>query len=219
MIADLIIIAIIVLFIVIGARRGLARTVLGLLGLMITYFAANALSEFLSQVIYDAFIKETVANNINSFITTNGLDYAVDNCFTALPDWAYAIVSAFVSIFGGDFATSLNANNAISSASSAVETTVETVSVGVFQILLLLILFIIIYIIVKRLVRLALKLFNAPIIKQLNRFCGGVLGAAEGVLFAFIVVNVFNIVMLLTNPNLLNDSLLNGTLFQLLCWS
>ena len=222
MIADIIIVLIIVLFIIIGVKRGIARTILNIAGLFVTYIFASYLSDFLAQLAYDTFLKQTVANNINEFITTNGLDYAASNCLGALPDWANAIVSAVVSLFGGSceqFVQSIDAQAsiALSSSAEAIEKTVEVAAVAVFAMILLIVLFILIFIIVKKLIRLVLKVFKAPVLKQVNGLFGGVLGAAEGILCAWIAVNVFYTVAFLSAPELLTNALVNGRLYSLLC--
>ncbi len=222
MLADIIIIAIIVLFIIIGIRRGLARTILNVLGIFITYICAGWASEILARILYNSFLKETVVNNINEFITVNGVDYAVSNCFSALPDWAYSIVSAVVSLFGGSFdqferGILSSTTEAVTGASSAIEATVESVVVAVFGIILLIVLFILILILVKKLIKLVLKVFDAPVLKQVNRFFGGILGAIEGLLCAWIAVNVFYVIAMLTAPELLSNSLVCGALYEFFC--
>ena len=222
MIADIIIALIIVLFIIIGVKRGIARTILNIVGLFATYMFASYLSKLLAQLVYNTFLKQTVVNNINEFIAVNGLDYAASNCLGALPDWANAIVSAIVSLLGGSceqFAQSIDSQATIALSSSAenIETAVETAAVAVFAMILLIVLFIVIFIILKKLIRLVLKVFKAPVLKQVNGLFGGVLGAAEGILCAWIAVNVFYTVAFLSAPELLTNALVNGRLYSLLC--
>lgn len=222
MIADIIIVAIIIVFAVIGVRRGIARTLLGVVGIFVTVSLSYLLSEFLSQFIYDTFVKETVVNNINEFITQNGIDFAVSNCLSALPDWVYGIVSFVVSIFGvniGQFENNMNiiTGEAVSSASTAIEEAVGSVAVSVFQLFLVIILFIVLYILVRKLIKMALRVFEIPVIKQVNGFLGGILGAVEGMIFAWVAVNLFYAIILLTSPDTATDSLVCGELFRFFC--
>lgn len=218
MITDIIIIAVIVLFTLIGVKRGLAKTILNLAGLVLTAVSAYYLSSFLSQLIYDSFLKQTVITNIEQIIEQNGLDYALSNCLEAVPQWINGILSFIVGIFGislNEFQNQLSVpSNVVSSTSQVVESAVAPVVTSVLTILLIIVLFIIILIIVKKLVRLALKVFNIPVIKQINKFLGGVFGLAEGLLIVFLVVNIFNIVTGLSNPDLLTGELFGGTIYK-----
>ena len=100
MITDIIIVAVIVLFAAIGVKRGLAKTILNIAGLVLAAISAYYLSSFLSQLIYDAFIKQTVINNIQQIIEQNGIDYALSNCLEAVPQWINGILSFIIGIFG-----------------------------------------------------------------------------------------------------------------------
>lgn len=222
MIADIIIAAVILLFAAIGIKRGIARTLLGVLGMFATAALTYYLSDFFAGLVYDSFIKETVAGNINGFIAQNGIDYAASNCLGALPDWLYGIVSFAVSVFGvsiEQFQSDMDiiTGEAADSASAAIEQAVGSVAVSVFRAFFAIILFILIYILIRKLVRFALRAFELPVIRHANRFLGGILGTAEGIIVVWIAVNIFYAVMLLASPGVLSDELVCGRLFRLFC--
>ena len=218
MITDIIIIAVIVLFTAIGVKRGLAKTLLNLAGLVVTAISAYYLSSFLSQLIYDSFLKQTIINNIQQMVEQNGIDYALSNCLEAVPQWINGILSFIIGIFG----ISLNEyqseillpKNVSTSVSQIVESAVSPVVTSVLAIILIIVLFIIILIIVKKLVKLISKVFNIPVVKQINQLLGGIFGLAEGLLFVFIAVNIFDIVTVFSNPALLNNEIFNGAVFK-----
>lgn len=216
MLADIIIVAIIVFFIILGVRHGIARTVLGIIGWFVTYAVATGVSGWLSQTIYNSFIEQTVVENVNSYMSSYGVDYLIDNSFSALPEW----IRWLVSVFGGssesvqryvlqtdDFAAN-NAANVISDC-------LETMTVSAMKIILMIVLFIVVYILVKKLIRLVLKVFKAPVLKQVNGFFGGVLGAVNGVLCVWILVNLFCVVALITANDFTSNELIDGFLFRL----
>ena len=80
--------------------------------------------------------------------------------------------------------------------------------------ILLVILFILIFIIVKKLIKLISRVFNIPVVKQINQLLGGIFGLAEGLLIVFIAVNIFVIVTEFSNPALLNNELFSGAVFR-----
>lgn len=218
MITDIIIVAVIVLFAIIGVKRGIAKTILNLAGLVLTAISAYYLSSFLSQFIYDSFLKQTVITNIQQIIEQNGIDYALNNCLEAVPQWINGILSFFAGIFGvslDEFESQLIIPSDISSSTSqVVESAVAPVVTSVLSIIFVIVLFIMIFIIVKKLIRLASGVFNIPVIKQINQLLGGIFGLAEGLLVVFIAVNIFDIVTGYTNPALLSNELFCGAIFK-----
>lgn len=218
MITDIIIVAVMVLFAAIGVKRGLAKTILNIAGLVLAAISAYYLSSFLSQLIYDAFLKQTVINNIQQIIEQNGIDYALSNCLEAVPQWINGILSFIIGIFGmslNEYQNQLVLSSDFSSSTSqAVENVLAPVVSSVFGMILLVILFILIFIIVKKLIKLISRVFNIPVVKQINQLLGGIFGLAEGLLIVFIAVNIFVIVTEFSNPALLNNELFSGAVFR-----
>lgn len=218
MITDIIIVAVIVLFAIIGVKRGIAKTILNLAGLVLTAISAYYLSSFLSQLIYDSFLKQSVITNTQQIIEQNGIDYALSNCLEAVPQWINGILSFIGGIFGiglDEFQNQLSVPSDVSSSvSQVIENAVSPVVTSVLTIILIIVLFIIILIIVKKLVKLISKVFNIPVIKQINQLLGGIFGLAEGLLIVFIAVNIFDIVTGFSNPALLDNELFSGAIFK-----
>lgn len=216
MLADIIIVAIIILFIIIGVRRGIARTILGIVGLFVTYAVAGGLSKWLSPLIYNSFLEQTVTENVNNYMSSYGFDYLIDNSISALPEWIRWIVS----LFGGSSENvvqyvSQSVSSAQTNATQAVTQTLESLAVSALQIVLMIVLFIIVYIIVRKLIRLVSKVFKAPVLRQVNGFFGGVLGAVNGLLIVWIAVNVFCLIAQMTGNDIISSELIDGTLFRL----
>lgn len=216
MLADIIIVAVIVLFTIIGVRRGIARTILGIVGLFVTYAVASGLSKWLSPLIYNSFLEQTVTENVNNYMSSYGFDYLIDNSISALPEW----IRWLVSLFGGSSENvvqyvSQSVSSAQTNATQTVTQTLESLAVSALQIVLMIVLFIIVYIIVRKLIRLVSKVFKAPVLRQVNGFFGGVLGAVNGLLIAWIAVNVFCLIAQMTGNDIISNELIDGTLFRL----
>lgn len=216
MVADIIIVAVIVLFTIIGVRRGIARTILGIVGLFVTYAVAGGLSKWLSPLIYNSFLKQTVTENVNNYLSSYGFDYLLDNSISALPEW----IRWLVSLFGGSAENvtqyvSQTVSSAQTNAAQAITQTLESLAVSALQIVLMIVLFIIVYIIVRKLIKLVSKVFKAPVLRQVNGFFGGVLGAVNGLLIVWIAVNVFCFIAQMTGNDIISNELIDGTLFRL----
>lgn len=221
MIANILIIALVVLFTVIGEKRGFAKTLANFAGILITAVVSSYLADFLSQFIYDSFLKETVVSNLQQIIQQNGIDYAVSNCFDAVPTWIMGMISAVVGLFGTttqELQGSLKISEGMSvAAAQSIEATIQPVVTSIFSSLLMIVLFLILIIIVKKLLKLVLKVFNIPVIKQINQLLGGLLGFAEGCVIVLIAVNIFYAVMIIADNSLINNEMVTGSLFNLFC--
>ena len=219
MIADIIIISIIALFVIIGIARGMAKSLLSLAGIVVTAISAYYLSKYCSEYIYDMFVKDNIIRNLEQTIQQYGFEYAANNSIDALPLWIGGMLSGILALFGAT-ASDFNSNigTTISeSAASAIERAVAPSVIMIFWLLLMIIFFIVIYIIVKKLIKLVLKVFEIPIIKQINKLLGGVLGAVEGLVVVWFAVNIFYTVASISNPELFAELYITGELFKFFC--
>lgn len=218
MIIDILIVAVILLFAAIGVKRGIAKTLLNIAGIVVTAVCAYCLSDFLSQVIYDAFIKQTVISNVAQIIEENGLDYALSNSLLALPEWLSGFIIFVSSLFGINetkLQDSLVFSDEISSsASNMIESAVAPLATSLLSFILIIVLFIIIFILVKKLIKLVAKAFSIPVIKQINQLLGGVFGIAEGLIIVWIAVNILSLAAVLSEQNTIESVLLQSTLFK-----
>lgn len=221
MIADIIILSIVVLFMIIGFKRGIAKTLLNLAGLVITAISAYYLSTFLSQLIYDTFFKQNIISNLEQIIEQEGIEYAILNCFDAVPQWITVLVSFIVGVFGisiDEFEKNMTFSKDLSlTLAQNIEQTLGSVIVTVFGIILIIVIFILLFILVKKIIMLTLKVFNIPVIKQVNKILGGVLGAVEGIVLVWFAINVFYAIMSFTNPDVIENSAITGNLFRYFC--
>lgn len=222
MISDIILIIIVLLFVALGVKRGIAKTILNIVGIAVTYLCASYLSSIGATEIYKIFLKQGVINNINSFISTNGIEYAIDNCLNALPEWINTFVSVLLSLLGGDFQSFISYSkvefaNASSATAATIEPMVRAAAETVIGIILFVLLFIIAFILTKKLIKLIAKLFKLPVISQVNSFLGGLLGAFYGLIVAFIAVNIAGVLLVCASPEIISNETIIGALFKFLC--
>ena len=102
MVADIIIIAVFALLFFIDFKRGIAITILNVAGVALTGFLAYHISNFLASWVYTAFVQQTLTTNLQQMIDTQGINSAIANSFSALPNWVMGMLGFFLSIFGLD---------------------------------------------------------------------------------------------------------------------
>ena len=221
MIADIIIISIIVIFAVIGFNRGIAKTLLNLAGLILSAIGAYYLSNFIAQFLYDAFIQQTVIDNIEQLIQDKGAEYAIANSFEAIPQWITGVISFIVGLFGitlSEYGQNMTVAQSITnSIANAIEASLSSVIVKALSVILIIILFIILFVLAKKLIKLVNNVFKIPVIKQLNQILGLLLGGIEGMVLVWFAVNLFFGIMLFTDPTMIRSNMVTGDLFRFFC--
>ena len=218
MIADIIIIAIFALLFMIDFKRGIAITILNIAGVALTGFLAYHISAFLASWVYTAFVQQTLTTNLQQMIDTQGINSAIANSFSALPNWVMGMLGFFLSIFGLDSSVYTNdfqvPNSAATAVSTSVENLIQPVITGMFRLVIGVVISIIIFIIIKILVKKLARVFKIPVVKQINKLLGGVLGLAEAAILVFFAVNIFSGVLEFSNPEMLNNPMISGAVFK-----
>ena len=222
MIFEYIVIATIVIFAIIGFKRGIASVILNIFGFIASVFLSVTFAEPLSKLIYSSAIKPAFLENIEQLIESNGIEGALDNYLLALPRWVNNIISPLYGIFGYEPNKQLNSGNFLEASAYEVTNLIERfvgqAVIDTFSFLLQIILFFIVFLIFKTILKHFLVIFKIPIIAQLNALFGAVLGAVEGFIIAFIVTNLFEMFVISANPTFLEDIiLLSSGFFDLFC--
>lgn len=218
MVADIIIIAVFALLFFIDFKRGIAITILNVAGVALTGFLAYHISNFLASWVYTAFVQQTLTTNLQQMIDTQGINSAIANSFSALPNWVMGMLGFFLSIFGLDSSAYTNdfqvPNSAATAVSTSVENLIQPVITGMFRLVIGVVISIIIFIIIKILVKKLARVFKIPVVKQINKLLGGVLGLAEAAILVFFAVNIFSGVLEFSNPEMLNNPMISGAVFK-----
>ena len=219
MVADIIIIAVFALLFFIDFKRGIAITILNVAGVALTGFLAYHISNFHASWVYTAFVQQTLTTNLQQMIDTQGINSAIANSFSALPNWVMGMLGFFLSIFGLDSSVYTNDFQVPNSAAAAVSTSVvenliQPVIIGMFRLVIGVVISIIIFIIIKILVKKLARVFKIPVVKQINKLLGGVLGLTEAAILVFFAVNIFSGVLEFSNPEMLNNPMISGAVFK-----
>lgn len=218
MVADIIIIAVFALLFFIDFKRGIAITILNVAGVALTGFLAYHISNFLASWVYTAFVQQTLTTNLQQMIDTQGINSAIANSFSALPNWVMGMLGFFLSIFGLDSSAYTNdfqvPNSAAAAVSTSVENLIQPVITGMFRLVIGVVISIIIFIIIKIVVKKLARVFKIPVVKQINKLLGGVLGLAEAAILVFFAVNIFSGVLEFSNPEMLNNPMISGAVFK-----
>ena len=197
-ILDLIFIALAVVMIILGAKKGLIKALLDGLSTIASGIIAYILATPVAKVIYDAFVRGIVKSEFLKGLNDSGTDFGsisekVNALVNELPEGALAIASKF----GFDVNGAIS--NVVSSAPDSNESLVETLMTNIGDNIFLTIteavtmiaLFIIVSIALTFVIRLLNKVVKKlPVIKQANKLAGGLLGLVKAVVIIFVVSTV-----------------------------
>lgn len=193
MILDIIVIGLVLLFVVIGVLKGAARMIVGLLMSFLAFLAASWLGKWIAGVIYQNHFAPAVNKAVADASGSAG------SVIKDLPWWA----TRSLDISGKEITDS---STGIAGTVNAV---IEPIVSGVISILLTLVLFLVINFILHKLVmKPILAIFKLPVINTVNKILGGVIGAAEGILFVCMLAYILKLVLpyIDTDIGFLNES-------------
>ncbi len=219
-ILDLIIIAIVVLYIFISARHGFVRTLIEVAGFIAACVVAFTVSSPLADLTYDKIIEPKIISNIEQ-VTSDGGNAVAEKLWNSFPD-IIKKYSADIGVNEQAFYDSINSTVAGGASDSAVkisENVTKPLIIKLVSALYSTVITIVLIIVSKYLAIIVNRLFKIPVIGKINAALGGVVGAVKGLAFAFVFCAVISIIILLTkngfwifNP----ENIESSNLFKLL---
>ncbi len=214
MIIDIIIIAIIALLTIIGYKRGIVKSLYGLIIIALAGFLAYLCGKLLAELIYDNFIFASISDSVNKSFASSKVNSTEvsSNIFESIPDYLTNMLSGF-GITQRGFATTLNSASDFSQNAvlTAVEKVIKPIIVSAISVFFIIILFILFILLLKLIGRFILKLFKLPGIRWINAILGGAFGLLEGVLIVLIAVIIIRISSSFTNNSLVSKELIESS--------
>lgn len=191
MILDLIIAAVIIIEVVISARRGFARVAIELVGFIAAVLLTFTISTPLSQATYDKIIEPSFVSALDTALKDSSQN-ATEAAWNALPD----IVKKHSDKLGVskekiETGIAENAGNAAQDAAEGIsQSVVKPVAVKFLSLMFGVILMAVFIFIVKILAKFINRLFSISLVGKLNRLLGAVVGLPKGIIVALLLCSV-----------------------------
>ncbi len=180
-IADIVLIAVIAVFVIVGSYRGLVKTLFGLgsivLSIILSLTLYPVVSDILAESQVGAVVHESVSNLLGQAQTDNSLPQVSAEPDNALPEIVLNTI-----------------DNAAEQTTQALTVTVTDAALNIISMLIVFILVKILLWIVAKILDLATKL---PVIHGCNKLLGGVLGCVSGVLIVYLLLGLLTFTTLL----------------------
>lgn len=173
-----------------GRRKGFVKTFLSLVATAVSILIAHEYSAPLAEWANEAFVHNAAVNTFSEAITAQ-LGNGTQALIEAIPDFIVEAAEA-----GG-----INVSSIVSNIGSSIDATqaAEQIYGGIYDIIvhpvLSVIAFLVLYAISNAVLSIGISfingIFRLPVLKSLNRFLGGIIGAVKGI----IVVAILSVVL------------------------
>lgn len=221
MITDFIIVVVVILFTVIGALRGIARTLVNIAALALSMMLSRFLSGMIAGWIYTTFIQKTILTNLETEITKNGFSETVAHSMRSIPDWIQSVINSFFTPLGlktDDLQKGLIVNSSqAQQLAKTVEQPLGQLITGVLSILVMAVLFFLLMMIIKLIIAMIFRCFHFSALSGINHVFGGIFGCIEGIVFICLAINAIYVIMTNASPALAENPQYFGSLFRALC--
>lgn len=186
-ILDLIVIAIIVAFVIISAKRGFVRVAVEVAGFIAAVMISLSLSTTLADFTYNKAIEPSIISSVGEVAENTTADTA-ENVWEALPDFIKNNAERF-GINKEEITRNISSGmgqNTTEIVTDISQNSIKPVAVGILKALYEVILMLVLLVIVKFLARFINKLFSFSLVGKLNKVLGGTLGLVKGLIIAWI---------------------------------
>lgn len=182
--ADAVIVVIFLLFIILGVKRGFVRSVLDLVGTLAAMLVSMWFSGIAAQWFFSTFLQESLTHQIAEALQAAPAADAADAVLSVVPE----ILRGGLEAFG---ITSDAINQAVAGtsgqAAAAVVAVLSPMVVSVLRGLFALVLFIFLLVIFRILSGVVCRIFRLPVLRQLDKGLGILLGVAQAALITVLL--------------------------------
>ena len=192
---DLIVLAIIGLFVLICAKKGFVKTLIESVGVILAIVVAFLITQPVSEAVYDSFIEPSIIESTKEKVPDNAENVQIKIPLDDIPDYiienaeSYGVsLDEFISDDGKEVI--IDGEEALQ---DTVNKTVKPVAVKLISAVSFLFLVIVLVIVFKILAKVLNKLFSFSVVGKLNKLLGGALGVLKGTAVAVAVCTIISI--------------------------
>lgn len=196
-----------------GIKNGFIKSLSRLIGAAIAISLAVYIASFLSEYIYDRFIRDYLVEKISVAIqgaTSSNVNLKVNNLFNQMP----SIISNSL-VYYGITSSSINDTilNAQGGAAVAVADMLSPVVINIIRTIVVSVLFIIFMYVINIAIRTIDTMFRVPVLRQINGLVGALFGGAQAMLIIMIAMFViqFGLAMIDNVPEIFSESTIQST--------
>lgn len=197
LILDIILIAILVVFIASAVKKGFMLSLLELVAVIAALALAFSFSPVVAQGVYDGVVEnvmiEALEEQIDQNVNASDIAENAELTLSVLPEFIVSLAEnagVDVAKIKDTIATAdLSSENL---ATELVTKVAEPITVGVLTAVFFIILAILLVFVLKIVAKLLSKAFDLPLVGKVNKTLGGVLGAVKGIVVLVFICTILN---------------------------
>lgn len=193
---DLLTVAIILTFAAASYRRGFLHTVTRLIGTVAAVLFALVYSEPIASAVFERYLRPSLLDTVAAQVETlseQGADAfaaALEGMLADLPGWLAETVRPMIGPSAAQWYGQLGQSDPASVSEAITDSVLGPAATGLVRVLVFFLLFSVLMLLVNTIAGL-LKSVNAlPLVGTVNEVLGGLLGAAQGMLYVFVFASL-----------------------------
>lgn len=217
-IIDFIVLALIVVIIFAGYKKGFLRSILSLGGFLIATVFSFMFGRMIAEGIFDSMVKPWLTSMVETQVvagTNQSLAAAVDNMYQNLPGYLSGPLDF---LFGSKEQVMANIQSAMTENSATMTDSIvgllKPMMVVLISILTVLILFLLCMFALRIIDKMLIQVRRIPVIGTFDGLLGGVVGVFQAILWMVVLVFLVKAVILLSSNGItwLNDKVVDSTI-------
>ncbi|OJU09208.1 MAG: hypothetical protein BGN88_14760 [Clostridiales bacterium 43-6] len=213
---DALLVLIVLFYIWRSAKRGFVRTIIEMVGYILSLVVAFSAAGYLSGQIYESFVRPSIVKSIEANLN----DYDGNNVSNILNSVRNNIPSYMLT--AANYDTNVESvvaeeiqkskGQAKESAIAIADTLAKPAMIYILRIILIFVLFTILMFLVRFLAKSINRVFNLPILGTANQILGGVLGIVKGAVVVILLCALISIsIKLFGDQGFINQDIVNNT--------
>lgn len=193
---DILTVAIVLTFAAASYRKGFLHTVTRLVGSIGALLFSLVYSEPIARMIFDNYLRSStldlVAKNVGEF-SQNGAEaflYGLEGILDELPGWLSQSLEAALGSSAEAWYAQIQSSDAATLSAAITDTVIGPMATALVRVLVFFVLFTVLMLLVNTIAGLLKSVNFLPVIGSLNEILGGVLGAAQGLLYVFVFASL-----------------------------
>lgn len=210
---DILVIIIVAVFAFLGYKKGIARTVISIIGTVISSVLTMILSNPIAEAIYFGGFNKTIIDKVNdasALLKRSGTGTLMEKILETMPDFVSNSLPGF-NISKADLSA------AAANSPQKVEELLRPIVISFISLIVSIVLFVLISIIVKVVSKFIADRIDDWALGTVNKFLGAVVGIIEGFVLVLMIAFVLRIAVphMKQVPNIIsNDSISHSTVFK-----
>jgi len=177
-------------------RKGFLNTLVRFVGMIFSVAASVILSGPIAEFIFDSWLSEKVKNAVNEHIG-NMAEVDIESFIDGLESLSDSLPGIFSNIFASDSGVKIEQwyQNTVEGktadiAAELMESIITPLATGIIRSLAFIIIFTVLMLLVNIIAKIFIGVNHLPLIGPFNEVLGGMIGAAQGMVYMFVIASV-----------------------------